>query len=96
VGVMLGGAIDAAACGPEMHPTNIAEVHAVDPDQDSSDRQGSDDDACVHGHCHHGTQTLVRAHDVATVMFVALVPPSSEQAGLLPFEAVTPKRPPRA
>jgi|SRR5690606_40464428 len=96
VGVMLGGALDAAACEPELHPASLAEVHIADEDQDPVDQERSEGDACVHGHCHHGAQSPVKSQDVTTVMFVAIIPAAVDQTSLVPIQGVTPKRPPRA
>jgi len=97
VGVMLGGAIDAAACEPELQASSFVDVHASEQDQDTQDQGTADDDgACVHGHCHHGTSSLAKMQDIAAVGFTAAVPIATTQSGLVPVIGNTPKRPPRA
>lgn len=97
VAVILGGAIDAAACEPELQASSFVDVHAAEQDQDTQDQGTADDDgACVHGHCHHGAQSLAKYDLVPSVLFIAEVPTAVDQTNLVPVVGSTPKRPPRA
>ncbi|MCY1649171.1 hypothetical protein OVA11_19540 [Caulobacter sp. SL161] len=67
--------VDAAICGAESTVTTIDQSavaqHAVE--DDSQDRHQSDGgEACVHGHCHHGSPVIgVETAQISTLRVMA-------------------------
>lgn len=94
MGVLLGGAIDAAACEPESQTISLVDANVGQQHQDSQDA-GHGEGVCVHGHCHHCAQNAVRTAAVDAVMFLAAAPVAADQAILLSIVGSSLKRPPR-
>jgi len=94
LGVMLGGAVDAIACEPTTEMTVAAASsdpggHEQVPD---SDRHG----ACVHGHCHHGTQQVPQMVTAELLPIAVTLPVPSGEPRLTSITPGSLKRPPRA
>lgn len=92
---MLGGAVDAIACEPTTEMTVVAASADHGSDQRLPDNDGHGG-ACVHGHCHHGTQQVPQMVTVEDLPIVAALPSPSGGRRLTPITPEALKRPPRA
>lgn len=95
VTAMLVGSVDAVACAPEIEPARSALV-IVDADHAPAKGHGERGDACVHGHCHGGSQVLASSEPLPMSEPLRSVYNSVEPSGLGPPPSLTDERPPRA
>jgi hypothetical protein len=94
---LLAGSVDAVACEPELENSEIsfvvAKVGDQSPSKSHSERGG---DACVHGHCHAGSQVLASSDPLPTVEPLRTAYNPVEPSALGPPVSHTDERPPRA
>lgn len=97
VAALLAGSVDAVACEPELESSQVSFAVAADGDHDPStghrDRGG---DACVHGHCHAGSQVLTSNNPLPIIGQAPSTYDPAEPASLGPPVSRTDERPPRA
>lgn len=94
--VMIGGAVEAAACEPEWgHSTDVSS-HVDGGDRQNSDQKRETHGTCVHGHCHHWPQFMRDEPAPSTIAASSAPHQGLAEARLTAIEGDTPKRPPRA
>lgn len=94
--VLLGGAIDAAACTPEQPMLEQVDLSTSDGSQPDSGDRTDKHAVCAHGHCHHGAQ-MIGSVSEAEHMPAATVPHFGRPlAGVGQRLAGPIKEPPRA
>jgi len=96
VALLMGSAIDAAACEPEFVAHAQVEVAVDGADEQGSDSDDQDHAVCAHGHCHHGTQILGGSGAAADAPAPASITFGSHPDGLAGTSIPLPKQPPRA
>ena len=94
--MMFGGAIDAAACEPEFSETTASAVYQADDEQDKTSKPIEQHGACVHGHCHHGSQSIAVFTEMPASHPTLLVLLWRTDILLKPYPGDPLRRPPRA
>jgi len=99
LGIVLGGAVDAAACEPDKEFAAVTAIVADTPadsgtrdEAPAKERHGE----CVHGHCHHGAQQVPSQVAQVDSPTVSVEHPVSGESVLVSLPPGSLKRPPRA
>lgn len=98
--ILLGGAVDAAACESEVNAASVCTVdheQVAHDDADHGDRDGERDQhgTCAHGHCHHGSQHVRALTGSNSVRISVGAHPPFAGAAILQAESDILTQPPR-
>jgi hypothetical protein len=96
VAALLVGSIDAVACEPEIEQNQTAFVTTADADDAPAKGHNERGDACVHGHCHAGSQVLASSDPLPISEPLRSAYNPVEPSALGPPLSNTDERPPRA
>ncbi|HLV08328.1 MAG TPA: hypothetical protein VKY80_11700 [Croceibacterium sp.] len=96
--MVLGGAIEAAACEPEIAIASASASFDLNADADENQPDGQPDQHgfCAHGHCHHGSQAIANNAQMSAYEWTFVLPAGVPDRALEPVVTDTPNRPPRA
>ena len=96
VALLMGSAIDAAACEPEFAQHAQIETSADADGEQNTDGTVEQHGVCAHGHCHHASSMIDHNSDGAAAIATPLDLFRSPQARLAGTAISLPKQPPRA
>lgn len=95
VALLMGSAIDAAACEPEFVAHSQAEVSADGSGEQDPAGKDKKHGVCAHGHCHHASQAVGHTAEAGAAIATPLILFGSPPAGLTGTLSSPPKQPPR-
>lgn len=98
--LLVGGAVDAAACEFEDASQGSTSIAMADEQADESPTRDDEprhdgDSGCVHGHCHHGAHSLIARGDAAPAVAMSDARYPSAPKRLIAVAPDIPKQPPR-